>query len=169
MRLLYYPDPVLKTRCSPVSEFDERLRSVTARMIEIMHAAKGVGLAAPQVGLALRFFVCNPTGEQGDDLVCINPSFTELTGGAEAEEGCLSLPGVTVRMRRATKAIMQFQSVDGTAVERTGEELEARVWQHEADHLDGRLIIDKMSTADEIANRRAIKQLRDQFRSTRRP
>jgi peptide deformylase len=168
LRIVLYPNPVLKKRAADVGKFNAEITALVKRMLELMREAKGVGLAAPQVGVGLRVFVCNPTGEPGDDLVCVNPRFTELSGGEEREEGCLSIPGVTVTMRRATQVAMEAFDVDGKPYKTTGTELRARIWQHEMDHLDGRLIVDNMSATDEIANRRAIKQLQDQYRPSRR-
>src|SRR3972149_1898323 len=168
LRIVLYPDPVLKKRAVNVGNFNAEIAALAKRMLELMREAKGGGLAAPQVGVGLRVFVCNPTGEPGDDLVCVNPRFTELSGGGEREEGCLSIPGVTVTMRRATQVVMEAFDVDGKPFQTTGTELRARIWQHETDHLDGRLIIDNMSATDEITNRRAIKQLQDQYRPPRR-
>jgi len=168
LRIVFYPDPVLKKPAANVGRFDAELAALAKRMIELMREAKGVGLAAPQVGLGLRVFVCNPTGEPGDDLICINPCFIEMSGGEEREEGCLSIPGVTVNMRRATHVVMTALDVEGKPFQVTGKELCARIWQHEKDHLDGRLIVDNMSATDEIANRRAIKQLQEQYRPHKR-
>jgi len=167
LRIVHYPAPVLRKPCAPVEAFDPELRAVAERMLELMREANGVGLAAPQVGLAWRLFVCNGSGEPDDDLVCVNPTLTELTGGDELEEGCLSIPGVSVTMRRATFATMEASDLDGTpfAVEADG--LMARIWQHELDHLNGRLIIDSMSPTDEIANRRALKQLEADYKPPR--
>lgn len=167
LRIVLYPDPFLRRRCVPLREFGEDLKNLTDRMLELMHEAKGVGLAGPQVGVLLRLFVCNPTGESGDDQVCVNPRFADLTGSAEAEEGCLSIPAVTVTIRRATRAVMETYDPYGNVSEWTGEDLKARVWQHEADHLDGRLIIDNMSPTDEISNRRALKQLKEDYQAGR--
>ena len=171
LRIVLYPNPVLKKRAVDVGKFNaehtlngEGIAALAERMLELMREAKGVGLAAPQVGVGLRLFVCNPTGEPGDDLICVNPRFIERSGGEEREEGCLSIPGVTVTMRRAMSVVMAAFDVDGKPFQATGTELRARIWQHEMDHLDGRLIIDNMSATDEIANRRAIKQLQDQYR-----
>ena len=162
LRLVYYPDPILKKKCAPVEDFGQDLRAFAAQMLELMHEAKGLGLAAPQVGVSHGLFVCNVTGEPGDDLVFVNPAFTELTGATEQEEGCLCLPGVGVTMRRATQAVIEAQTTEGKPFRMTGEGLLARVWQHEVDHLEGRLIVDNMTTADEIANRRALKQLKEE-------
>lgn len=163
LRIVYYPDPVLKKVADEVVTFDQNLNALAHKMIDLMHGAKGVGLAAPQVGVSLRLFVCNPTGEEGDDRIIVNPKFVDLTGAAELEEGCLSLPGVTVNMRRATTVNMEAFDVEGHPIEMTAQDLTARIWQHETDHLDGRLIIDRMSESDEIQNRRAIRQLRDDY------
>jgi peptide deformylase len=168
LQIIHYPNPLLKRVCAPVEEFGEGLRKLADRMLELMKLGNGVGLGAPQVGLPIRLLVCNTTGEPEDDFVCVNPRFTELTGAADGEEGCLSIPGVTVTMRRATTAVMEAFDTEGKPFTRTGVDLQARVWQHEADHLEGRLITDHMSTSDEIANRRALKQLKEEYAGTRR-
>ena len=169
LRILNYPDPALRRKCAPVEKFDEGLRRLAQRMIDLMHEHKGVGLAAPQVGQSIRLFVCNPGEEEGADLVCVNPSLADLQGAEVREEGCLSLPGVSVQMRRAVKAVLQGFDLAGKPLRCEGSELTARVWQHEINHLDGRLIIDNMSPADEITNRRAIKQLNEDFAAVRKP
>lgn len=163
LSLVYFPDPVLKKKCAPVEDFGEHLAVFAAQMLKLMHEAKGIGLAAPQVGVLQRLFVCNVTGEPDDDLVFVNPRLTELTGAAEQEEGCLSLPGIGVTMRRATRAVIEAQTCEGKPLRMASDGLLARVWQHETDHLDGGLIVDNMSTTDEIANRRALKQLKEEF------
>ena len=163
-----YPDPRLKKKCAPIEEFGEPLQALADRILALMREANGVGLAAPQVGVPVRLFVCNASNEPGDDLVVVNPRFVELTGADEKEEGCLSIPGVTVTMRRAAHVVMEAVDVDGRPVSRVGEDLVARIWQHEADHLDGRLVTDNMSPTDEIANRRAVKQLEAEFAGARR-
>lgn len=160
LHIVCYPDPVLKRRCAQVTDFGDRLALLGDRLILLMREANGVGLAAPQVGIPVRLFVCNPSGEPGDDLVFVNPRLSDLEEHVEAQEGCLSLPGVTVNMRRASKVVITAQSPTGEPLQYHGEGVQARVWQHENDHLDGKLIIDNMSSTDEIANRRALKQLR---------
>ena len=161
LHIVHLPNPVLREVCTPVTEFGGALAAFTARMLELMHEGRGVGLAAPQVGVPIRLFVCNHTGQPEDNLIVINPELKELTGSEESEEGCLSLPGVVVMMRRATRVVMQSRDADGGPCELAAEGLKARIWQHENDHLDGRMICDTMSTADEIANRRAMKMLQD--------
>ena len=168
LRVVFYPDPVLRVRCTPVEAFEPNLKTLADRMLVLMREANGVGLAAPQVAVPIRLFVCNATGRPEDDLICINPRFVELSGAEEREEGCLSLPGVCVVRRRALRAVLQAQDVEGRPFEVVGEEMLARVWQHESDHLDGRLITDNMSSSDEIANRRIIRQLESEYAGPRR-
>ncbi len=168
LRVVYYPDPVLRKKCAPITEFTDELHAFAQRMIEIMHSARGVGLAAPQVGVPIRMFVCNDTGEPGNDHVWVNPVLSEHEGAAEGEEGCLSLPAVHVMRRRATNCHIEGNDVDGTPKSRTASDLLARIWQHETDHLDGKLIIDQMASGDELANRRTIKQLEADFKAGKR-
>ncbi|MFQ5430748.1 MAG: peptide deformylase [Phycisphaerae bacterium] len=164
LKIITYPDPRLHRVCKPVDLFDEPLAVLAARMLELMHEANGVGLAAPQVGVLIRLFVCNVTGEPGDDAVYVNPELSDLEGEAEGEEGCLSIPEVTVNVRRAVHCRIRARATDGAAIDVAGSELVARIWQHECDHLVGRLITDRMSEADKIANRRALKLLEAEFK-----
>lgn len=160
LRIVFHPDPVLRERAEPVGEIDDAVRAVARRMVELMHEAQGVGLAAPQVGLPWRMFVANPTGEPGDDRVYINPALSDPDRVTEAqEEGCLSLPGIRGDITRPVGITITATDEQGRAFSRTADGLEARVWQHEFDHLDGVLIIDKMPALDRRANRRALKEL----------
>ena len=163
LRVVCYPDPVLREHCQPVSDFGPALEALTARMLELMHAGKGVGLAAPQVGLALRLFVCNHAQDPEDDQVYVNPVLSDLVGGVTADEGCLSLPEVTVPVRRAESVSITACDPQGKELRATAGGLQARVWQHETDHLDGRMIIDSMPTSAELVNRRILKDLKDKY------
>ena len=128
-------------------------------MIVLMHEAEGVGLAAPQVGLAWRLFVARGEGEDDPDEVFINPEL-ELDGDLVVrEEGCLSVPNVTAEIRRPTAVTLTALDRDGRQITRQDADLLARVWQHEVDHLNGVLIIDRMSPMDRIATRRTLKSL----------
>jgi len=163
LRIVKYPDPVLKATSAEITAFGPDVRALANRMLELMRGADGVGLAAPQVGVNLRLFVCNPTGEPGDELVCVNPVLSEFEGVDEGAEGCLSIPGVSVMMRRALALRLAAKDPEGQGFALEAEGLVARIMQHEVDHLDGRLIIDRMSETDAIANRRAIKQLKEDY------
>lgn len=164
--IVLYPDPQLRQKCAPIlpAEFDASLAGLARRMLELMKAHNGVGLAGPQVGVCRRIFVCNPSGEPGHDHVFVNPVLSELTGAVEGEEGCLSIPEVRVMVRRAKRCRLTAMDLQGRPVEADAEELLARIWQHETDHLDGRLIIDRMNAADKIANKKQISQLEADYR-----
>lgn len=161
LQIVHYPDARLRQRATAVREFDVALGKIVARMFEVMREERGVGLAGPQIGVPLRIFVMNATGDLRDDLVLINPVLTEQEGSAEAEEGCLSLPGVSVHVRRAVRARLKALDEQGRPIELAGQDLVARIWQHEIDHLDGVLIIDRMGAGDELATRKILRTLED--------
>ncbi|MBN2561861.1 MAG: peptide deformylase [Phycisphaerae bacterium] len=165
LRIIKYPDPVLRDVCKPVEDFDDSLARLAEQMLELMHKGRGIGLAAPQAGVLLRMFVCNVTGDPNDDHVYVNPSLDDFHGRAEGEEGCLSLPEVTVKIHRPISCTLHACDLTGRPVECTASELLARCWQHECDHLDGHLILDYMSETDKIANRRVVKQLESEYKS----
>ena len=148
-------DPVLKTPAKPVERFDGSLRALCDDMIETMYEAAGVGLAAPQVGLSLRLFVLDD-GETGP--VCfVNPEVFDPEGEIVSDEGCLSIPGPFYPTARAAKIRCRGQDLEGGPLELEGEELLARILQHEVDHLDGRLYIDRL---DEEGRRAVLAELR---------
>ncbi|MEM0913339.1 MAG: peptide deformylase [Planctomycetota bacterium] len=160
LTIIHHPEPVLHRRAQAVESVDDEVRAVAQRMLELMHAAPGVGLAAPQVGLPWRLFVANPTGEPGDDAVFVNPELVDPTPETESgEEGCLSLPDVRGPVTRPVGVTLKAVDEQGDPIERRAEGFEARVWQHEFDHLDGVLIVDRMTPADRRAVRRAMRAL----------
>jgi peptide deformylase len=168
--IVVYPDSRLRQVCEPFDRFDGELKTLAERMVRTMRAGNGIGLAGPQIGVMGRIFVCNVTGKPQDDLVFVNPELYDLSGAVEAEEGCLSIPDVTVTVRRARRCRMQAQDVQGRPVDAEAEDLLARVWQHECDHLDGGLIIDRMNGSDRIANKRILTEMESRAarqRSTR--
>lgn len=167
LQIVCYPDPVLRKVCRPVEAFDADLAALAGRMLELMRAEQGVGLAAPQVGLPLRLFVCNVTGDLKDDMILVNPEIRETFGDAESQEGCLSIPDVTVTVRRAQRCRIVASDLTGRPIEADGADLLARCWQHELDHLNGRLIIDVMSETDRIANRKTLRELERKHKSSR--
>ena len=168
LRVIRYPDPRLKKKSQPVTVFDETLRQTAARMFELMREHKGVGLAAPQVGLNIRLFVVNATGKPEDDRVYVNPVLSDADGDEEAEEGCLSLPDINVSIRRPTaRVLMRAQDLDGKPFEEVGEGFVTRVWQHENDHLNGVMITDRMGPVAKLAYRKKLKEMEDEFNSGR--
>lgn len=169
LRIIFYPDPRLKQMSSPVQVFDQSLRELTARMFELMREHRGVGLAAPQVGKNIRMFIMNATGKPEDDKVYINPVLTPGDDSAEGDEGCLSLPGITAQMLRAHQMTISAQDLDGKPFQQTEAGLPARVWQHEMDHLNGTLIIDRMGPAAKMACRRILRELEEKYEKRNKP
>jgi peptide deformylase len=149
-----YGDPVLRMRAAEVEVFDDELRRVSARMTGLMHDAEGVGLAATQVGILRRFFVCTLAGE---DRVMVNPVVTPADDTEVDQEGCLSLGPIRLPVERAARLRLEARDENGDPVSLELEGADARVVQHELDHLDGVLIIDR---TDPDARREALGQLR---------
>ena len=168
LAIIHYPDPRLRQKCSAVTEFGDELKALAERMHTLMHDGKGVGLAAPQVGILIRMFVMNPTGEPEDALTFVNPVIAERAGSAEREEGCLSLPAVFVQVRRPETCTLSAQTVAGESIELELDDMIARICQHETDHLNGKLILDRMGPADKIATRKTLQALEENYREFRR-
>ena len=143
-----FPDPVLKEIASPVEKFDDDLVTLVRDMAETMYAEDGVGLAAPQVGVSKRLVVIDvgDSDTRGKELlVLVNPEIIAREGAIEWEEGCLSLPGMTVKTRRSANVTVKALDAHGTPFEIEGDELLAIALQHELDHLEGVLLLDKAS------------------------
>ncbi|HCO02005.1 MAG TPA: peptide deformylase [Actinobacteria bacterium] len=141
-------DPVLKAATQPVETFDRSLRTLCDDMLETMYDAPGVGLAAPQIGLSLRLFVYDDGRGSGSGIVA-NPELSPVGEETiEDEEGCLSIPGIFHVTRRAYRVLLTGQDGNGKPLSLEGEELLARVFQHETDHLGGLLYIDRLSAED---------------------
>jgi peptide deformylase len=163
LQIIQYPDPRLKKVSAPVEKFDETLKALAGRMFQLMREARGVGLAAPQVGQNIRMFVMNHTGDPKDDRVYVNPELTEAEDSEEAEEGCLSLPGLNVRVVRDKKMRIRAKDVEGNDVDQVETGYIARVWQHEFDHLNGTLITDRMGAVAKMAARKTLRELEEKY------
>jgi peptide deformylase len=160
LSLVHYPAPILQERSKAVAEVNDEVRAVARRLIELMHEHEGVGLAAPQAGVPWRIFVTRGD-EDEPDLVYINPELTLARTALEPfEEGCLSLPGIHVTVRRPTTATIVALDIDGNPFTVTSDDFIARIWQHEFDHLNGTLIINRMSPIDRLSTRKALKELK---------
>ncbi len=150
-----YGDPALRMRAAPVESFDEELRRLTERMLVLMHDADGIGLAATQIGVLRRFFVCTVDGE---DRVFVNPVVTPVGRDTDSDtEGCLSLASVRVPVERSAKIEVEARDAAGETFSLELEGYPARVVQHEVDHLDGKLMLDR---TDPEARREALGVLR---------
>ena len=165
LHIIHYPDARLRKKNAPVTHFDGELAALAARMFELMEKDVGVGLAAPQVGVNQRLVVMNATCKPEDNLVLVNPVIREPHGSVEAEEGCLSLPGIRVQVRRAQSCRLVAQDLEGRPLEMELSDLPARVVQHETDHLNGVLLIDRMGPSDRIATRKTLRALEEQHNS----
>lgn len=146
LHLITYPHPTLRYPAKPIARVDAHLKSLVGEMFDIMYEHRGVGLAATQVNLPIRLFVANPSGEKetGPELVFINPVIQRATGSAEAEEGCLSLPGINATVKRNKSVKINAYGMDGTEINAEVDGFLARIIQHELDHLDGVLFIDRV-------------------------
>ena len=149
-----FGDPVLTQRASEVADIDGKLVKLAEDMIETMHEAHGLGLAAPQVGVQKRLFVYQV---DEDPIVIVNPAIAESRGEWEYEEGCLSIPGLYFPIVRPKEVLLKGFDLDGREISIEADELEARCFQHEMDHLDGRLLL---SLLDKEQKREAMKELR---------
>jgi peptide deformylase len=172
LTIVHYPAEVLRRKAKPILADRADLQAVADRMLRIMREEEGIGLAAPQVGLSWRMFVVDvPSGEarsahdeppsaSDGPVVYINPVLTAPTGPPEkAEEGCLSLPDIRGEVLRPPMITITAYDLQGREFTRTASGLLARCWQHEMDHLDGVLIIDRMTQMSRLRNRAAIRDL----------
>ena len=156
-----YPDPVLAKPGMPITVFDAKLKTLVDEMFESMYAAQGIGLAAPQISISQRLTVidCSFKKNPEEKIVLINPEIIEREGKQVEEEGCLSLPDIREKVQRAAWVKVKAQNVDGEWFEVEGEELLARAMQHEIDHLDGVLFIDRLSRLKRDLVLRKIKKM----------
>ena len=166
--LTLYPHPVLRKVAQPIEAFDESLEAIVLGMYARMAASHGVGLAAPQVGLKKRILVLNPTGEPADDLTLINPRIVARSGAKTTmEEGCLSFPSIYAQIERPDRCTVEAQDVGGHPIRAEYDAFVSRIIQHEYDHLEGILLVDRMSPADKLKNKAALEELVDAFKSRR--
>lgn len=145
LRIVPHPHPALRYESRPVTEIDDRLRSTVRAMFDLMYEAHGIGLAANQVAVPLRFFVLNLSADpeqKDEERVFINPEIVKRHASVDEEEGCLSFPGVYAKVRRARRIRVKAFDLGGNEVEVDADDLLGRALQHETDHLDGRLFVD---------------------------
>ena len=161
LKIVKYPEPVLSQPGEPVTEFNAELRKLVADMFETTYANQGVGLAAPQVGASKRVTVIDVSMGKNpkDKLVLVNPEITFSEGKLYEEEGCLSFPDIREKVVRAAKVRIRAQNEHGKWFEMDGEDLLARAFQHEIDHLDGVLFLFRMSALKRSLNLRKIRKM----------
>lgn len=159
--IVKFGDPVLEKNAEPVTVFDQDLKKLVDDMFESMYAAHGVGLAAPQIGISKRLAVIDVTFKEDPDakLVLANPEIVHTEGRHTQNEGCLSIPDFRESVTRAKKVTIRAQDVNGKFFEKTGEELLARAFLHETDHLNGKLYISHLSALKRDLIKRKIRKL----------
>jgi peptide deformylase len=171
MEVLVYPDPILRRGGKPIATFDAALRETAQAMLAAMYDQRGVGLAAPQVGLELDLLVLNPSGDRGqpdEELTLINPELRKRTKDREwGEEGCLSFPGIYGEVERHVDIVVAYRDLDGAERTLEASDFLARVIQHEMDHLDGVLMVDRFSPVDRIRVKPKLLELERAFRKAR--
>jgi peptide deformylase len=162
--IVKYGDPVLEKPAAPVTEFDDKLKKLVDDMFESMYEAQGVGLAAPQIGISLRLSVIDTSFKEDPTakLVLANPTVISIEGKQPGGEGCLSIPDFRENLVRGKRVTIRAQDVNGEWYEKTGEDLLARAFQHEIDHLNGTLYIHHLSTLKRDMIRRKIRRLQRQ-------
>lgn len=165
LELVEFPHPALLRRASPLVKIDDAVCDAVEQMFDIMYEAGGIGLAANQVGLPYRLFIVNVEArpDAGEELVFINPTLSRPRGTAVQEEGCLSLPGLRMDVRRPEKVVIDAWSIDGQPIRLDLDGLLARVVQHEFDHLEGRLFTDRLPEAAALEARRSLDTFREVF------
>ena len=170
LSVVTYPHPGLRYVAKSIKRVDAGLKEIASRMIDLMYEHNGVGLAATQVNVPLRMFVWDPTGkrEEGRPEVFINPTISRPRSNEEAEEGCLSLPGLHANVVRAKTIRMHAYDINGREIDTDFTGFEARILQHEADHLNGVLFIDRLSPEALREHEPALEMFTTDFESRQR-
>jgi len=176
LRIVHYPDPVLNEDCRALGDAEIAagsadgldLAELVAGMQAAMYEAEGIGLAAPQVGVKLRLFVIDISKGRDQPMTLLNPVLADPEGESEEEEGCLSIPGVRAKVKRARKLTVSAKDLAGAEIRFEAEDLLARVCQHENDHLDGILFIQRIGPAARFMLRRKLRELEEEYKFLQR-
>jgi peptide deformylase len=165
VRIIKYPHPTLRHKSKPLQRVDSELRKIVAEMFELMYAHKGVGLAANQVDLPYKLFILNLEGDpaKGPEYVFINPEISRRTGNEEAEEGCLSFPDIYAPVTRTAKIVVSGYDLQGREINWQLDGMFARAVQHEYDHLEGVLFVDRLSPTARMTVQPALDDLEREF------
>jgi peptide deformylase len=171
LEIVHYPHPSLRYLSRPITQIDDGLRATITSMFDLMYAAKGIGLAANQVALPFRFFIINLTADpeqRNEEQVFINPEIVKRHGLIEDEEGCLSLPGLYSKVRRAKSIRVRAYNLEGNLVEYHAEDLLSRAIQHETDHLDGKLFIDHLEPKAQQSIGETLREFEERYTQSQR-
>lgn len=170
-KIVRYPHPALRHPAKPVAAIDAEIRRYAERMLELMYTNEGLGLAAPQVALPIQLLVMNFEGDSTKkefEYVAINPAIIERKGTQEGTEGCLSFPDLYQKVRRAKTVTVQYFDLDGKLCEMTCSDLPARLWQHEVDHLHGKLFIDLMGPIGRMSSKTYLRKFEADYKSSQK-
>jgi peptide deformylase len=168
MEIVKYPDPVLRRGGQKIETFDQKLADTAAEMLDAMYLYRGVGLAAPQVGLEIDLLVLNPSGEPGqkaEEMALVNPRVTARKRLEWGEEGCLSFPGIYADVERHAEITVVYHDLAGFERTLEAQDFLARVILHEMDHLDGVLFVDRLSPVDRIRVKSKLLELERAYRA----
>lgn len=171
LKILKYPHPALRAKARPVTAIDADVTAAAGAMLDLMYQNEGLGLAAQQVGLDFQLLVINFAGqaaEKDQEVVAINPVIVDAKGAFKDREGCLSFPGLYQDIRRAKTVKVQYYDLTGQAKEMTCSDLPARVWQHEIDHLNGVLFIDKMGPLARMGSKKYLDEYIEDFEAAKK-
>jgi peptide deformylase len=161
--IVLWPDPVLLNGTEPIEVVDDEIRDFVGQMRRVLFEQRGVGLAAPQVGVPLRLMLVCPSGSPGDETVVINPELISVEGSEIGEEGCLSFPGLYGDVPRALTIRVRYQDLELRDREMTLEGWVARIFQHELDHLNGEVFVDKMVPESREAIEKGLAELKQKY------
>jgi peptide deformylase len=169
LRIVKYPHPALRHKSKPLRRVDGELKKVVREMFDLMYQHKGIGLSANQVNLPYRMFIINTEGDptKGREYVFLNPVIGKRSGTVEAEEGCLSFPEIYAPVKRSDKIVISAYNLDGEEVNHQLTGLLARAVQHEYDHLDGVLFIDRLTPSGLLTVKQALSDLELEFEGDR--
>jgi peptide deformylase len=162
LEILHFPDPRLRQKASPVAVVDGEIRTIVDNMFETMYSAPGIGLAAVQVNILKQIIVIDTTEDKKQPLCLINPKILESHGEEKMEEGCLSVPGIYEKVKRASTINVRFLDKEGKTVEKEINGLLAVCIQHEMDHLEGKLFVDYLSEMKRNRIRKKLEKMRQQ-------
>ena len=172
MRIVKYPHPALRHKAEPITALSKEIELLAGGMLELMYKHEGLGLAAPQVAAPVRLLVMNFAADpekKDHEFVAINPVIVDASKQIiDDREGCLSFPDLYAKVRRHKKVKVQAYNLRGELYEMTCEDLPARVWQHEIDHLDATLFIDKMGMVGRMNSKKALKQFEEEYLEAQR-
>jgi peptide deformylase len=164
-KIIYLPDARLRQVSKPIEQFDDELQILIEDMFDTMYNSKGVGLAAPQIGINIRLSVVDVVGDKQKQIVLINPEIIASQGSAEYEEGCLSVPGAYDIVKRAERVTLRALDRHGQPFEMKADGLLAECFQHEIDHLNGKLFVDLLSPLKRAMARKKLEKFKRQHKS----